>query len=107
MSFPMNTPFDELRPLFSVNYPPPIPQDITIIVSSFVSMLRALYIQQAESADTLLSHRTPLTNEGAEAINNAHVLCRLSYFQFIEQLNIVGRVLDRKGYTLPLYYRIK
>lgn len=104
----MNTPFDELRTLFSINYPPPIPQEVNLLINSFVTILRTIYIQQSENANTLLySYRTPLTNEIAEGINNAHILCRLSYFQFIEQLNIFGRVFSKKmSLSLPLYPRI-
>lgn len=75
----------------------------------FVGILRALYVQQIEHAQILLSIPTHLTEEMAETINDSHVLCRIAYFQFIEQLNILQRVLEKLGLkdTIPLYYRIR
>lgn len=105
----LKTPFDELRTIFSISYPPPIREDINVAVNGFIGILRALYVQQIEYAQTLLSIPAHLTEEMAEEINDSHVLCRISYFQFIEQLNILQRVLEKLGIrdVIPLYYRIR
>jgi hypothetical protein len=115
----METPFDTLiddlwQALFST-HKHSTPSDFFTLVYSFAKVARVLFVNMAQATEMmqnesstrrLQSGLNAWTIEDMREHDDYHIRCRLSYLQFIEQLNRTGRVLKDLGHILPLYNRI-
>lgn len=113
------TPFDELilehwKQIISAESAPL--SDTFYIVSSWIKILRVIYLQMLDSLDKLNQKiedmkKSPkgnrqLTEEETLSSSDDSITCFLNYFQFIDEINRTGRVLKEKGYIPPLYSRV-
>jgi hypothetical protein len=116
----METPFDTLlanlwQSLRNILDRKAQPNELLLLVYNFSKVARVLYCNMAEASEQMQSNikarhkdeRTKtLTQVEWQEINDDPIRCRLGYMQFIEHINRTGRVLRRKGFTLPLYGRV-
>lgn len=113
------TPFDEIILEFwskMTSTKPDQLSDTFFIVFSWLKILRVAYLQMLTSSEIFHSEMEALRNgpKGTRTQTTEDMLmspdktiaCKLSYFQFINQINISGRILGGKGYVSPLYARI-
>jgi len=88
------------------------PSELFSSVSAFSRLARVLYLNMAEASEKLRQQHEALMNQPDLAMEEIHetldfpINCRLSYMQFIEEVNRIGRVLRLSGHTPPLYSRI-
>lgn len=116
----METPFDTFiddlwQAIFNPYQRQSTPSVLSVRVFSFAKVARALYMNMAQSSELIQQHivsqrtqpssRTMTMQEMRER-DDYTIRSRLSYIQFIEQLNRTGRVLKNSGYPPPLYSRI-
>lgn len=116
----METPFDTLlasllQSLRNILDRKAQPSELFLLVYSFSKIARVLYCNMSKASMEMLMnidarHKNEdtrsLTLEEWNALNDDPIRCRLGYMQFIEHINRTGRVLKRKGFTLPLYGRV-
>lgn len=116
----METPFDTLlaslwQSLRDILGQQAQPSELFLLVYGFSKIARVLYCNMSKASQEMLMnidarHKNegtrPLTQEEWNALNDDPIRCRLGYLQFIEHINRAGRVLKRKGFTLPLYGRV-
>ena len=116
----METPFDNLLSSFNQTMLDTLkqnaqPSELFSFVYNFLKILRVLYGNMAGASEKMqvfvdnlnkqLDNRM-LSVDEMHAKDDVPIRCKLSYVQFIDHLNRTGRVLKRKGFTLPCYGRI-
>lgn len=113
------TPFDDLISEYWTVMISTIPENLSSnfqVVFSWLKILRVVYLQMKSASDEFhqgiedmrsgpQGTRTQTPEETLQQPDKS-IACKLSYFQFIDQLNRTGRVLKDKGYDLPFYPRI-
>lgn len=76
------------------------------LIELFAETCRVLYIQMSNASATMFTFN-PLTtspNVNYEYFKDALISCKLSYFQFTEQISFFGRLLKGRGFEEPPTY---
>lgn len=106
----MHTPFDEFikshQVLLLSNLHNKEKAHNNTLIELFAETCRVLYIQMSNTSATMFKFN-PLTknqNVNYEYFKDALISCKLSYFQFTEQISFFGRLLKGRRFEEPPTY---
>ncbi len=113
----INTLFDDIT-LLNYNHDSSVDQSLLHKLTNFSGELRIRYLELLENAELISLFMERMKNpehQGLHTMTDEELLTQqyenhrpvLAYQDFVNCLNIHGRVLDKLGITIPSYYRIR